>query len=130
MRSTLLTFELGKEFEETTPDGRQVKALVTQEGSTLVSLQTAAKEGVKSTRVVREFTEAGVVQTMEILGTDVVCKQVTPSCPLGPCASQHQEPFTLPSGLQACLTSREISSGCGRFRSPVPINLSSCTALF
>jgi fatty acid-binding protein 3 len=30
LKTMELTFELGKEFEETTPDGRQVKALVTQ----------------------------------------------------------------------------------------------------
>jgi len=30
MRSSSLKFEIGKEFDETTPDGRQVKAIVTK----------------------------------------------------------------------------------------------------
>ena len=38
--------------------------------------QKAKKDGQKSTRVVREFNDDNVVQTMEILGTDIVCKQV------------------------------------------------------
>jgi len=70
-----LKFEVGKEFEETTPDGRDVKAVVTQEGNKFISVQTAKKEDQKSTRVVREFNDNEVIQTMEVLGTDVVCVQ-------------------------------------------------------
>ena len=40
-----------------------------------ISIQTAKKEGEKSTKVVREFTDNEVIQTMEVIGTDVVCVQ-------------------------------------------------------
>ena len=75
LKTMELKFEVGKEFEETTPDGRDVKAVVTQEGNKFISVQTAKKEDQKSTRVVREFNDNEVVQTMEVLGTDVVCVQ-------------------------------------------------------
>ena len=75
LKTMELKFELGKEFEETTADGRDVKAIVTQEGNKFISIQTAKKEGEKSTRVVREFTDTEVIQTMEVIGTDVVCVQ-------------------------------------------------------
>lgn len=71
-----LKFELGKEFEETTPDGRKVKSLVTQEDNKFVTIQTALKEGVPSTKSVREFKGDEVVQTIEILGKDISCVQV------------------------------------------------------
>ena len=75
LKTMELKFEVGKEFEETTPDGRDVKAVVTQEGNKFISVQTAKKDDQKSTRVVREFNDNEVVQTMEVLGTDVVCVQ-------------------------------------------------------
>ena len=75
LKTMELKFEVGKEFEETTPDGREVKAVVTQEGNKFISIQTAKKEGEKSTKVVREFTDNEVIQTMEVIGTDVVCVQ-------------------------------------------------------
>ena len=54
----------------------QVTAIVKQDGNKFISEQKAKKDGQKSTRVVREFTDDQVIQTMEILGTDIVCKQV------------------------------------------------------
>ena len=48
-----LKFKLGEEFEETTPDGRDVKAIVTLEGNKLILVQKAKKEGQQSTRVVK-----------------------------------------------------------------------------
>ena len=75
LKTMELKFEIGKEFEETTADGRDVKAIVTQEGNKFISIQTAKKEGEKSTKVVREFTDTEVIQTMEVIGTDVVCVQ-------------------------------------------------------
>merc|ERR1711976_518493 len=75
LKSMELKFELNKEFDETTPDGREVKALVTQEGNKFISVQTAKNEGQKSTKVVREFLDDKVIQIMEVTGTDVVCKQ-------------------------------------------------------
>ena len=46
-----LTNQLGEEFDETTPDGRQTKALVTFDDGKIVTVQTAKKEGQKSTKV-------------------------------------------------------------------------------
>jgi len=76
LKTMVLTFELGKEFEETTPDGREVRALVTQDGNKFISVQTALKEGQASTKVVREFKGDEVVQTMEVIGADVTCVQI------------------------------------------------------
>lgn len=76
VKSMELKFKIDEEFEETTPDGREVKAIVTREGNKFISMQTAKKEGQKSTKVTREFTPTGVTQTMEVIGTDVVCTQV------------------------------------------------------
>merc|ERR1712038_1610603 len=76
LKSMELKFKLDEEFEETTPDGREVKAIVKRDGDKFISEQTAKKEGQKSTEVVREFFDDKVVQTMKVLGTDVVCTQV------------------------------------------------------
>ena len=76
MKSMELKFKLDEKFEESTPDGREVEAIVKQEGNKFISEQTAKKEGQKSTRVTREFKDDEVIQTMEVLGTDVVCTQV------------------------------------------------------
>merc|ERR1719378_1500931 len=75
LKSIELKFKLGQEFEETTPDGRVVKAIVTKEGDKLITVQTAKKEGEKSTRSTREFFDDKCVVTIEITGTDVVCTQ-------------------------------------------------------
>ena len=45
------------------------------EGNKLVTVQTAKKEGVKSTKTVREFKGDELIQTMEIVGSDVTCVQ-------------------------------------------------------
>ena len=75
LKSMELKFKLGEEFEEKTPDGREVKAVVTQEGDKLITVQTAKKEGQKSTKMTREFFDDKCVVTIEITGTDVVCTQ-------------------------------------------------------
>merc|ERR1719259_940861 len=53
----------------------EVKAIVKKDGDKFISEQTAKKADQKSTRTTREFFEDKVVQTMEVLGTDVVCVQ-------------------------------------------------------
>ena len=58
-----LKFKLDEEFEEATPDGRQVKAKVTLNGDTFESIQNATKESQKSTKVTREFKGDEVIQT-------------------------------------------------------------------
>ena len=71
-----LKFKLGEEFEESTPDGRQVKAKVTLEGDKFISIQNAIKDGEKSTKIVREFKGDEVHVTSEVIGIDRVCTQV------------------------------------------------------
>jgi hypothetical protein len=52
-KNTSITFKLGEEFQEETPDGRLVKTTITQEGNKLVQVQ----KGEKETTIVREFSE-------------------------------------------------------------------------
>lgn len=51
-KDTALVFQLGKEFDEETPDGRMVKSIITLEGNKLIHIQ----KGDKETKIVREFT--------------------------------------------------------------------------
>ena len=46
-----MMLQLGEEFDETTPDGREVTALVTMDGGKIVAVQKAKKDGQKSTKV-------------------------------------------------------------------------------
>ena len=75
LKSMELKFSIGVEFDETTPDGREVKAIVTLEDNKLVSIQKAKKEGVKGTKVVREFNGDQVIQTSTVDGDNMVCIQ-------------------------------------------------------
>jgi len=51
LKTMELKFKIGEEFEESTPDGREVTALVTHEGNKLTTVQKAKKDGQKSTKV-------------------------------------------------------------------------------
>merc|ERR1712098_544623 len=76
LKTMELKFKIGEEFDETTPDGREVKALVTFENGKIVTVQTAKKEGQKSTKSTREMNGADeLVYTMTVDGSDVVCVQ-------------------------------------------------------
>merc|ERR1712039_225440 len=54
---------------------REVKSVVKMEGNKLVTVQTAKKDGEKSTKSVREFNGDELVYTMEIVGGDITCVQ-------------------------------------------------------
>merc|ERR1711971_862223 len=76
LKTMELKFKLGEEFDETTPDGRQVTATVTCEDGKIISVQKAKKEGETSTKSVREMNGADeMVYTMTIDGSDIVCVQ-------------------------------------------------------
>merc|ERR1712012_1413088 len=75
LKTMELKFKLDEEFEETTPDGREVKSVVKMEGNKLVTVQTAKKDGEKSTKSVREFNGDELIYTMEIVGGDITCVQ-------------------------------------------------------
>merc|ERR1711942_259499 len=72
LKAMELKFKVGEKFDETTPDGRKVDSIVTVEGNKFICVQTAKKEGQKSTRSIREFNEDGCTLTIEVTGTDVV----------------------------------------------------------
>merc|ERR1712063_108969 len=74
LKTMELKFKIGEEFEESTPDGREVTALVTHEGNKLTTVQKAKKDGQKSTKSVREFNGDELVYTMTVDGVDdIVC---------------------------------------------------------
>ena len=75
LKAMELKFKVGEAFDETTPDGREVSAMVTLEGNKFISEQTAKKSGQKSTKTVREFTGSECIVTMTIIGSDIVCVQ-------------------------------------------------------
>ena len=75
LKTVELKFRLDEESEETTPDGREVRAVNKMEGNKLVTVQTAKKDGEKSTKSVREFNGDELVYTMEIVGGDITCVQ-------------------------------------------------------
>merc|ERR1719319_1298978 len=69
LKTMELKFKLDEEFDETTPDGREVKAKVTFEDGKIVTVQKAKKDGEKSTKSVREMTGADeMVYTMTVDG--------------------------------------------------------------
>merc|ERR1711862_198947 len=76
LKTMELKFKLGEEFDETTPDGRDVTAVVNLEGGKIVTVQKAKKEGQKSTRSVREMNGTDeLIYTMTIDGHDLQCVQ-------------------------------------------------------
>ena len=76
LRSMELKFKVGEPFNEVTPDGRNVDSIVTIDGNKFICVQTAKKEGEKSTKSTREFTKEGCTYTIEVTGTDVVSTQL------------------------------------------------------
>merc|ERR1712096_220772 len=71
LKTMELKFKLGEEFDETTPDGREVTAVVTFEDGKIVTVQKAKKEGQKSTKSIREMNGADeMIYTMTIDGMD------------------------------------------------------------
>lgn len=62
-----INFQLGKEFDEETLDGRNVKSVMTLEGNKL----THKSGGTPPSTIVREFNENEMVATMTV--NNVVC---------------------------------------------------------
>jgi fatty acid-binding protein 7 len=69
-KNTTLTFKLGEEFEEKTPDGPKVKSLITPDGNKLIHIQ----KGEKQTNVIREFSEDKVKMTLTV--NDIVSTRI------------------------------------------------------
>merc|ERR1712013_790104 len=76
LKTMELKFKLGGQFDETTPDGREVTAVVNLEGGKIITVQKAKKDSEKSTKSVREMNGADeMIYTMTIDGSDLVCVQ-------------------------------------------------------
>ena len=60
----------GKEFEETTTDGRKCKTTVTKEGDNKLVTRQIAQDGKKNVTVIREFSDKGIAVQM-------ICEDVT-----------------------------------------------------
>uniref|UniRef100_A0A1B6MD63 Lipocalin/cytosolic fatty-acid binding domain-containing protein n=1 Tax=Graphocephala atropunctata TaxID=36148 RepID=A0A1B6MD63_9HEMI len=61
-KNTVTAFEIGKEFDDETPDGRKVKSLFIQDKNKLTQIQ----HGDKTTTIVREFTADEVKVTVTV----------------------------------------------------------------
>ena len=67
----MFCFQLGEEFDETTPDGRQVTSLVTFEDGKIVTVQKAQEVGQLSTKSTREMKGVNtLIFTLTIDGMD------------------------------------------------------------
>merc|ERR1711892_723025 len=75
LKTVILKFKLGEEFDETTPDGREVKTVLTFEDGKLITVQTAKKEGVKNTKSTREIVGEELVYTITVDGCDLISTQ-------------------------------------------------------
>merc|ERR1711982_281885 len=73
--ATTPVMTVGEEFDEKTPDGREVTSIVTQEGDKLICKQTAKKDSEASTISTREFFDDKCVLHIEIVGKGVSCTQ-------------------------------------------------------
>ncbi|RUS77534.1 hypothetical protein EGW08_014688, partial [Elysia chlorotica] len=71
LTSVNLEFELGKEFDESTADGRKVKSTCTVEGNKLITTQKGEIDSV----ITREFTADSFVMTLTAKG--VTCTSHT-----------------------------------------------------
>lgn len=69
-KNTVITFKLGVEFDEETPDGRKVKSTITKDGNKLIQIQ----KGDKDTQITREFSAEEVKMVLKV--DDIVATRV------------------------------------------------------
>merc|ERR1711875_53158 len=74
VKSIEINFEIGKEFEEDTTDGRHCKTIVTLDGNKMTTTQKATTSGEKDVTVVREFNDSGLTYTATCAGVSTVQK--------------------------------------------------------
>ncbi|CAD5229773.1 unnamed protein product [Bursaphelenchus xylophilus] len=67
-KNVLTEFDLGKEFEETTADGRVLKSTFTFEDGKLIQVQKKIKDGDKDSRFVRYIEGDKLIMEMESEG--------------------------------------------------------------
>merc|ERR1711862_968517 len=56
LKSIVLEFELGVEFDEKTADGRECKTTVTKDGDTMITMQKAQKKDKKKKKEKKKFS--------------------------------------------------------------------------
>lgn len=69
-KNTDLRFRIGQEFTQETPDGREVKTIITQKGNVLTEVQT----GDKMTTIVRTFTPEEIKMIVKV--NDIVSTRI------------------------------------------------------
>jgi len=73
LKKVELNFELGKPFDESTPDGRDTTTTVTLDGNKMVTIQKPKNPKQKTVEVIREFSDEGIKVQMKC--EDVVSHQ-------------------------------------------------------
>lgn len=71
-KNSALHFELGKEFEEETLDGRKVKSVITLDGNKLIQKQG----GKPPSTIIREFKANEMITTMKVKDVTATRKYV------------------------------------------------------
>lgn len=69
-KNTDLRFQIGKEFNQETPDGRLVNTIITQKGNVLTEEQT----GEKRTTIIRTFTPEEIKMVVKV--NDIVATRI------------------------------------------------------
>lgn len=77
LKTMEMKFMVGVECDDVTPDGREVKMIVTNEEGAFLMLQKAKKLGEKSTKSTRKMVGKNeMIYTMEVVGEpDTLCVQ-------------------------------------------------------
>jgi len=70
-KTTVISFEPGKEFDEETADGRKVKTTMTIDGNKLTQVQKGVD---RTTTIVREFTADEMKAVMPV--DDIICTRI------------------------------------------------------
>ena len=69
-KNTEVKFKLGQEFDEETPDGRDVKSTITFDGNKMIHIQ----KGEKDTIIEREYGPKEMKAIMKV--DDIVCTRI------------------------------------------------------
>nr|CDS27711.1 fatty acid binding protein FABP2 [Hymenolepis microstoma] len=70
IKTTEFTFRIGEEFQETTPDGREVKSLITFDGPVMKQVQVG---NGKTTHIERSISGDKLITTVKV--DELVCKR-------------------------------------------------------
>merc|ERR1712105_88326 len=77
LKTMELKFKLGEQFDETTPDGREVTAVVNLDGGKIVTVQKAKKDGEKSTKVAFMMMMIMIMMVYNSLFLNLICTKLS-----------------------------------------------------